>query len=208
MDNIISDSTGRGMNIPSKAVLIMDHLLNGGDKNKFDPFIYNTFKVFLNQKTKIKIDMFDLDDNNIDVSFLYLIFGGRGFKKSKYGDTESESDDDSYDVIGDSYSIPSDNTNLPKLNSFKNLETIEIEYVQYGETYYPFSLSVLSSKLDKTKMKEIRISTGYKATDGTSWLSFVWSRDSSSLKQEYKNKGYIITFKTSAFGDCISINKL
>ena len=45
--------------VESSAVELMDHLLNGTNKERFDPFIYQAFKVFLDKKEEIKFNMYE-----------------------------------------------------------------------------------------------------------------------------------------------------
>ena len=79
-DNVLSGNMDGLKKIPSsvwsKSVFILDFLINSKDSNEFDPFIYNTFKLFLKQKTKIKFDMRHLNEY-VDNSFLDILFGGK-----------------------------------------------------------------------------------------------------------------------------------
>ena len=75
--------------------------------------------------------------------------------------------------------------------------------------YYSLSLFCLLSLLEpQSTIKQINISI-YSETisDKTSWLKFVFLRDSFSLKQQYTKKGYIIDYHDNGNYSSISINK-
>ena len=76
---------------------------------------------------------------------------------------------------------------------------------EFYNKYYSLSLFCLLSLLElQSTIKQINISIAREADDETSWLKFVFLRDSFSLKQQYKEKGYIIDYDDN---DTISINK-
>ena len=178
-DNVINGVENPGY-VSSSCLLILSHLIVERAENKFDPFIYNSWKVFLQKKTKIKINMSRMPK---DLGFLGLIFGGRGLE-------EHEDEDDDY--------IPDDDdmTNILKLNVlslFNNLQTMEICNV-YD---YPFSLYQLVSLLTHTKIKKVLIYND-------KWLYSLWCDCSSSLIKAYKNNGYAVEYN----GVEMSINLL
>ena len=166
---------------------------------KFDPFIYKTFQLCLDNKTEIKVDMRGLSKCYGDESFLDILFGGRGFKLSKIteGAVEDEPESDpeegghhTYDVIDPSYIIPEDETNILRFDLFKNLEKLIIDYTQDWTRYCAFSLTALLNKLKGTKIKEIKI-TGNRF-NSSAWFSWDWSHKEGSWKQAYIDKGYLI----------------
>ena len=200
-DNIISGNTPMRIStsIWKKATLIMNHLLNNNDKteNKFDSFIYNTFKLFMDRKNKLKIDMNALDYFKVDLSFCNLIFGGAGFQTKRY-----EQDND--------YLIY-DDTNIPRFKLFDNLGIVTIIGIQRHNKYWSFSLISLLSKMVESNIKQANISTNWMmADDFTSWISSVWNQSCSSLVKEYKKKGFAIEFDDNYNGQgnhSISITK-
>ena len=169
-----------------KSLLILNHLVGKTQNNEFAPFIHNSWKVFLQKKTEIKINMSELNFCISDLGFLGLIFGGRGLEMHEY---------DSSDV-DNNYVIPDDNdmTNIfALLNLFDNLQTLHIENVQVPHTnkYWSFSLYRLLYLLTKTQIKKVEISTD---KIESSWLSYLWGDKSASFIKAYKNKGYAIAF--------------
>ena len=184
-DNIISSHAIWGdFKIPEFSS-IMDDLLNNDNKDRFCPLIYQTFKLFLDKKSEIIINMDTLNRFITDTSILNVIFGGTGFKVIEYTDNSND------------YSTPDDDTNIPRFDIFENLEVITIDGVQtnnYGTRYFPLSLNSLLLLLDQhSGIKEIKIGGG-RANDGTSWLSSVWERNKSVLQSDYENKGYVIEY--------------
>ena len=219
MDNIVSDNVDENIakNIPPSAASIMDHLLNDEQKNKFAPFIYKTFKVFLGNKTKITIDvntLFWFDD-----SFLKYIFGGSGFKKFKYGVDDGLGIGKflgAFSINDTNYTIPDpgDMTNIPRFDVFDNLREINMDNVQRSDIYWSFSLLSLLSMISKSSIKKINITTvGECYThDDTTWLSYVWNNDGATIKQAFSDKRYNIQFDKT-YGDdgdrhCLSIHKI
>lgn len=195
--------------VPSFAPSLIEHLLNDEMENEFNPFIYETFKIFLARKIDITLNMYQLSYYNIDTFFLRLIFGGNGFKQFKYDPISSLSD-----VRVSKYFIPSVTTNIPIIcNQFCNLQTIKMEQTQCINKYYSLSLVSLLSLLEsQSNIRQIKISTsnhGGTASDGTNWMSFAWKNDSVLLKQKYKRRGYNIDYnKGNVFTkDTISIEK-
>ena len=66
----------------------MNHLIIERKENQFDPFIYNSWRVFLQKQTKITIKMYWLARDIRDSGFLGLIFGGRGLERHQYRDED------------------------------------------------------------------------------------------------------------------------
>ena len=62
-DNILSDNYVEVImrNIPESAPLTMQHLLNDKTKHKFEPFIYETFRIYCDKKKEIKFNYETLD---------------------------------------------------------------------------------------------------------------------------------------------------
>jgi len=188
LDNIISDNvrTAKGVNksLLSSYSLILEHLLYGLHKNKFNPFIYESFKVFCQNKTEITLNIHYIWKCIRNRAFLNVIFGSNVFV---IGDL-SEDDDNNF-------SIPVNNENLPMrkfLESFNNVTSIKITNVQYDDYYYSFCLIRLLSLIEDTKIEKIEISSGY---GYKGWLSSSWKVSSSSLIQTYKKKGFQIEYK-------------
>ena len=177
LDNILSGNIEE--KISKKSLLILNHLIVERKENKFDPFIYNSWKTFLQKKTEIKIDMDNLNKYITDLGFLGLIFGGRGLELHR-----RDLFDDNFK---NNYYIPDDMTNILKLNVlnvFPNLQTMVIGWLEE----HPFSLHQLALLLKDTKIKMVEI----EAAKNSSWLFYLWSDKSSSLIKAYKNKGYSI----------------
>ena len=185
MDNIISDNVRAADSVDKSLLssysLILEHLLYGLHKNKFkfNPFIYESFKVFCQNKTEITLNMDNINDFIEDKVFLNVIFGSNGFvKRSRWG--------------YNNFSIPVNNENLPMrkfLESFNNVTSIKITKVEYGYDYYSFCLIRLLSLIEDTKIEKIEIG-GWKG-----WLFTSWKVSSSSLIQTYKKKGFQIEYK-------------
>ena len=200
-DNILSGTQGVTKAMPSTAVAIMNHLLYDKNKDKFHPFIYESFSSLLDQKTEIKLDMPQLHKFG-DRSFVDSIFAGSGLRKYKF-DNKHQFDNTETFVPFD-YSVPSDgdNTNILKLSlltQLKNLESISIENVESTFTkgdYWPFSLLSLSSILPLNKIREITVKAS-KGEVSASWLSSIWEREKVSLQQAYHNKEYAIDFQVA-----------
>lgn len=188
-DNVLSGNPAAAKNTPSSAALILDQLLYDESKEDFDPFIYQTFKVFLNKKTDIKINMHILSWCVDDIPILDSIFGGAGYKKYKY---------DKY--RGGDYFIPGDNRNIPIFEIFPFMQTITMEQTQSGADYYPISLNSLVSLLDEQcSIKEIKIEAAAETFGNTSWIYSVWFTQSKSLTEAYRKKGYNIGFKRDPY---------
>lgn len=137
--------------------------------------------------------MDDVDDNISDAKFLRVIFAGKGFKKDEFA--------------GNNYSIPDDDTNILNFKMFDNLESIKIDNAQYYDGYYPFCLDSFLSILTSTRIKHVEI-RGYPEDDTrTSWLNYVWNKESSQLMHKYKNKGYMIEFVDDEDIHLISVHK-
>ena len=99
--------------------------------------------------------------------------------------------------------------------AFKNLESISIENTQTARNisvkgFWPFSLVSLLSILESTKIKRMDISgsTPDGKSDGKSWLSELWEKDGSLLKESYANKEFRISFAKNLNEHCISICKI
>ena len=123
--------------------------------------------------------------NISDHVFLKEIFGGKGFEMKEY------------EKGSHNYSIPQDNTNILKFDIFPNLQTLTIHGVQSLDKYYSFCLHTFLMVLMKTKIEKVEIRTGYigyKESDNTSWLSYLWGSNEVSLCKEYRTKGYKIDF--------------
>ena len=205
-DHILSSDSNAGINedgikkqMARITASILDNLLYHRDR--FQPFIYAPFKLLLETKTKIKINMHALSENKVDQSILELLFGEKGFKKYYHSQLYSNRrKEDEYDVIHPSYLMPDDNTNilqLSLLNRFMNVESIEINRTQNDDIYYPLSLLSLLSTLCSTKINEITIKTRYR-DDDTSWILSIWEEKGKSLQQAYRNKEYCIDFISNA----------
>ena len=169
-------------NISKESLLILNHLIERKE-NKFDPFIYNSWKVFLQKKTEIRINMYQLGKHITDLGFLGLMFGGRGFEMHR-----------------DSKYIPDDMTNILNFNLFNNLQTLVLDRVED----YPLSLHQLLLLLTRTKIKKVRMSASFYKWLDYLWLYCSWRDNSSLLIQTYKNKGYAINY----YVDKIYINLL
>ena len=184
-DNVLSGNIkGDVVEISKKWLLILNHFVFERNENKYDAFIYNTWKVFLQKKNKITIEMWHLNNFITDLEFLGLIFGGRGLEMHKYEDDNN-------------FYIPDDNdmTNILKLNVlnlFNNLQTIWITNVQYRDKYYSFSLYQLLLFVRVNKIEKVQISTF--SVNSLSWLDYLWGNKSLSLIEEYKKKGYGIEY--------------
>lgn len=194
-DNILSGNESK----PSSSVFsIVSHLLNDANKRSFNPFLYQTFKSFLDKKKEVTLNMWLIYRGIKDIEFLGLIFGKAGLSEFEYDKNKSNN-----------YFIPCDNTNIPIniIHKFNNIQKINIRWAQNYYKYYSFSLFSFLSLLElHTTIKQVHIS-GYRSKDceNTSWLSFVWTRDSLLLMREYNKKGYSIAFEEY---DTISINKM
>ena len=79
LDSIISDNLWKNNSIPvdSKCGEIIGHLFdaidNGGESN-MHPYVYKTFKTFIQHKKKIKIDMDNIWKHLLDQKLLDLLF--------------------------------------------------------------------------------------------------------------------------------------
>ena len=189
----------------------MEHLLYGHNKNKFnfDPFIYQTVKVFCKSKKKIAISMYNLDEYIDFKKFLNLIFGENDFGEiGKFSELDDES-----------HFIPDNNQNIPNhkfLQKFKNVTSLEISGVEHYDDdgkYYSFSLIKLLSLVLDTKIEKVTIDGYVKKGSSSSWLSFSWNTQSLSLTQTFKKKGFNIQFKKERdlIGrkkHCIDISKI
>ena len=201
-DNIISGNTKAAKDISPGTYSIVSHLLSDENKNMFNPFIYQTFKLLMEKKKEVTLKLHAIYEYIKDIKFLGLIFGSRGVKQFEYEYDEDKSN---------WYFIPSDDTNIPNniINKFNNIQTINIRGTQagYPSKYYSLSLFCLLSLLEpQSTIKQINISTSLDLPrDKTSWLKFVFLRDSFSLKQQYKKKGSIIDI--DEYERTISINK-
>ena len=208
-DNILSDNIGHdgaAVYIFGKWLLILKHLIYERKENKFDPFIYNTWKVFLQKKTDIIIDMELLGKNIKDLGFLGLIFGGRGLEQHGIFDFYVPNHDDMTNILA--FYVPShdDMTNILALNVLILFTNLTIMFIN-GVGEYPFSLYQLVLLLTHTKIKRVWIYSRKK----NSWLYYLWRDKSSSLIEAYKNKGYAIDFDIHhehGYGDHISIKLL
>ena len=151
---------------------ILNHLLYDEIKDKFSSSMYDSFQVFLDDKTEIKIDMY-----GVAGSFLDVIFGEKGWRK--YSVEERE-----YDTMNED-----DFTNILKLSlleQFKNLKSMTITCCS------EISLLALLSILDSTKIKSIDIIVNivYIRT----WVESTWRKHKTSLQHAYGNKGFSINF--------------
>ena len=198
-DNIISNNIEKKVSqkLISNSVVIMSDLIEVGNSDEFDPFIYNSWRIFLQKKNCIEIDMDLLLMYISDFRYLGIIFGGRGFIITIKDDAD------------DNYVIPDDHdmTNILKLNLFNNLQTVNIKNVQYRNGYHSFSLYQLLSILALSKIQKVEISipARYTAVDRSSWLSYLWSKESLSLIKQYRNKEYVIEFVNDHRGHSILI---
>lgn len=206
LDNILSDHTKAAKNIPSSSGVILNQLINNELEHKIDPFIYKSFKLFMDKKTDITLNM----DSMIDVNagFLTLIFGETGCEKYTLDNyTGSDIDSDCPEsALGRShhdYFIPSDGTNIPLvLNHFSNIETIKIINTQNEDgEYYSLSLFSLLMLLQpqsvvkhiEIKIHEVSVGPRMIMDLQDSWISFMCNdTDISALQQKYENKGYNI----------------
>ena len=78
-DKITSDEINEKVKTSSSSVQIIDGLFNANNQNDFKLNIHQTFKLFLDQKTEIKINMKHLS-KNVAASFLDAIFGATIFQ--------------------------------------------------------------------------------------------------------------------------------
>ena len=159
-DNIISDNLYDKLagKLSEKCVPILKHLLFDKDKNIFDNFIYSTWNLFTERKKKIKIDLNDLYEY-IDADFFDLIFNGLMV----------------YSFDGN-YLIPNDETNLLRqeiIDTFDNINSIEILHTQFVNKYIPFSFAKLLEMVNHSRINQIVIAAGtYK---DQSWISCLWT---------------------------------
>ena len=134
--------------IPSSTSSIVNHLLSDAMRDKFDPFIYQSFKLFMDKKTNITVDMSWINKID-DANFLRLIFGESGCKKFEY-----ERDEHNKKKSNDNL-MPSENTNIPFVSKqFRNVETIRI----INTTYHSISLfSMLTLLEPQSAIEKIEI---------------------------------------------------
>ena len=205
-DEVLSGKNKLGESVPSRAALIVDDLLY--NRNKFQPFLYQSFQALLDKRKDITIHMVTLNERSV----LGSCFDGEGLKKyhihrdneqkdqSKDKEAPDQEDEpesaekDAKEVSSTQYSVPEDNTNIFKLsflNVFKDLTSISIGNTQSDEEYWPFSLLPFASIIAATKINSIHI-TADKAEDGTSWISSIWEEKGKSLQKVYENMEYYI----------------
>ena len=102
---------------------------------------------------------------------------------------------DPLDIV-DNYVIPDDEdlTNILNFKMFDNLQAIKIYGVQCGNQYFSFSFYHFRSLLTQTKIKKVEISVFHKADDDSSWLLYLWNKESLSIIKQCRNTGYSIHF--------------
>lgn len=176
-DNIISDNLYDKLSGSSlrTCVPILKHLLYDKDKNIFDQFIYSTWNLFTERKQRIKIDLNDLYEN-IDLDFFDLIFN-----RLKVCDFDGN------------YILPNDDTNILKqeiIDTFENVQSIEIWNTQFVNKYLPFSFTNLLAIMGRSKVSKIVIASG--TFQDQSWLSCLWI----SIAQQCKIDQYDISIDT------------
>ena len=186
-DNIISGDESAAKKINRKAYFIISESISKEKKNKLHPLMYHTFKLFMDRKKEVTLSMNNIYDCIKNVKFLELLFGGRGLAQFEYDKNKSNN-----------YFIPSDDTNIPIIiNKFSNIHKITIIDTQFGYKYYSLSLVSLLSLLEqKSTITQIKILINRKASDMTNWISFVFQSDQYSLKEQYRNEGFSIEYRT------------
>ena len=159
--------------IIKELVSIVDHLLNGEERNKYDPYIYETFKLYLDIRSELHIDFFQMGNMGVNYSLRRLLL---------------------------------DDGNIPRLELFKNLETVSIQNAGRRESwdsggYNEASLLSLLSRLEKSTIEEITIT----AHRGFNIEEDLYLDDLKLPRQEYKSKGYLIK---SAGNSAILIDRM
>eukprot|EP01084_Bolivina_argentea_P308477 533430_1 len=111
-----------------------------------------------------------------------------------------------YALEQNKYNIPNErNDTDPKnlvvdkqiFSVFKNVKNVFIMSTSGGGSYcYTFSLTALAWLIDSTSVEKVIVQAvlkGYPNKD--SWVSLLWDRSSSKIKQKYEQKKYAITYK-------------
>lgn len=176
---------------------LFDYALTDNPSNQqfpMHPYIYDTFKCFANHKTKIDIQLHNINNYVEDRKLLDLLFHSL-VKEEVTSNNE--------------YVEVRNRQNLLKgylLKIFKNVEEINItassSVPDYGKFVYPFSILLLLNVIDDTKINKFKINVD-RNTDLNviGWLgSIEKSKLVTSIVRMYKERGYGIKVNKGFFG--------
>ena len=184
-----ADMKYSGLQISNIDMTIIQNLMNDflgkPTTNKFDDYIYSTFKCFCQHKKQIVLDFHQLEhaDNKIRDLMIYSLDGVAIYT----GDREKKRD------ISDYVNV----FRLAIFKIFKNAKTVVIITTDsLGASSYSFSLSLLLSLIEAASLDKVIVkAVTYEHYSGKNWIYSLWKSSSKTIKEEYDGKNYKISIK-------------
>ena len=157
--------------------ILLENELDFNSQNmlQFDPFIISTFKSFIEHKTQIVLDMYQLwkVKNKKMVKLLMNVMDKRNPK-----DEILRNELDENNVFSNAI-----------LQIFKNVEYIEINS-RYIHESYSMSMMYLLSSIKGTKVSKVKVMN--RSWKGDNWIDKLWGNKAEELQQQYVENNYHI----------------
>ena len=185
LDNAMSGELGFGTTISEsdeyglKLGALFTYIVSGKKEMKWNDYVYDTFRCFVENKVKMMIMIEDIARSIQDEKFLNLIC--------------YRLDIDNKDIMSEK-----NMTNLIKPHIFEVFENVQ--EIRIHSAQYTFSLLAFLSLLINTNINTVVIL-------GFGWISDLWTLHSQEIVETFAAKNFSIEF-TKRHNDCLIIYRL